>query len=239
MTDNPNSDTTATGESKEPSAQGETKRKFQNHFHFVVSVLSCYRINRYEDRKVHPGEVWSGIESWIEDDHNLAIEEGRRQVDAQYAQLQYVTSRASILLPVGIALSAYLLSALDDLSKLEQPAQSIAHVLLGVGAALAIWGAAVMGALIGGRSTLGAIDTALLTKEPTGLREYLARDYAEIVARGEDTNAARLTHLGTGVAWIVFGALVGAAGLALAQWGPVQPMPTAPHWQTLLLPHSQ
>ncbi|MDE0115759.1 MAG: hypothetical protein OXT07_03975 [bacterium] len=228
MTDNPNSDTTATSESKEPIAQGETKRKFQGHFHFVISALSCYRINRYEDRKVHPGEIGSGIDSWKEDDHTLAIEEGRRQVGAQYAQLQYVTSRASILLPVGIALSAYLLSALDDLSKLEQPAQSIAHVLLGVGAALAIWGVAVMGALIGGRSALGTIDTALLTEEPAGLREHLARDYAEIVARGEDTNAARLTHLGTGVTCIVVGATLGALGLALSQWGPMQALTVTP-----------
>lgn len=228
MTINPIPDTTATDESKGPDAKDGSKRKWHSHFHFVLAVLTCYCINRYEDRKVHPGKTWSGIDTWDEDDHTLAIEEGRRQVDAQQAQLQYVTSRAGILLPVGIALSAYLLTALDDLSKLEQPARLIAHVLLGLGAAFAMWSAAVMGALIGGRSTFGTIDTALLTKEPTGLREYLARDYAEIVARGEDTNAARLTHLGTGVTCIVIGAFLGALGLALSQWGPMQALPVTP-----------
>lgn len=81
---------------------------------------------------------------------------------------------------------------------------------------MAIWGSLVMGALIGGRATYKTTDALLLTNEPGGLRNHLARDYAENVVTGVNTNAARLTHLGTGITWIAIGAILGAAGLAVS-----------------------
>lgn len=205
-----------------------TRRKRHNHASFVFAVLTRYRFGSYEDREVHPGKIGEGIRFWSEDDRTLAIEEGRRQLDEQFAQERYVTSRASILLPVGIALSAYLLTGMDDVDVLSQPARTIALVLLSLGSAMAIWGSVIMAALIGGRARFKTIDAAQLTTVSGGLRKYLARDYAECVPTGENTNAARLTHLGTGVTWIVVGAFLGAIGLALSQWGPMQAVPVPP-----------
>ena len=189
-----------------------------NHALFVLTVLSRYRIKLYRDRDVYSGKVGEGIRTWDQQDKTLAIEEGRRQLDAQFAQLQYVTSRASALLPVGIAASVFFVTALDGLDKIGSCAQVIARVLLVSGALLAAWGTLVMGALIGCRARYRRTDTLQLTNEPAGLLTYLARDYAENVATGVNTNAALLTHLGTGVTWIALGAILGTAGVGVSMW---------------------
>ena len=204
------------------------RRKGHNHAAFLLASLSRYAFNYYADRKVHPGLIGSGIDGWDDDDQQLAIEEGKRQLDAQIAQLQQIMRRASVLLPVGLAISVFFLTALDDAATLGQPLQTIIRVVLLVGAVMTIWGTLVMGALIGARSTFMRTDTAHLTREPSGLRRYLARDYAENVATGENTIAARLTHLGTGVTWIVLGALIGAIGLAVIYWQPPAPVMADP-----------
>ena len=218
MTSDPSTEPGNPAEPAAPTTQPPIRRWKHHHLLFVLAVFSRYHIDIYKDRKVHPGKMGKGIGSWGEHDEALAIEEGRRQLDAQFAQLQYVTSRASILLPVGVAASVFFLTELEDLCCIGQPAQTIARVLLLSGSALSIWGALVMGALIGGRATFRRSDALLLTHEQPGLRKYLARDYAESVPTGENTNAARLTHLGTGVTWIALGALLGVAGLAVSVW---------------------
>ena len=216
MTDDPKFGPDPEADQAEPTKQ---PRPWQySHALLILAVLTRYRIDLYRVRKVHPGTIGEGIESWGENDERLAIEEGRRQLDVQFSQLQYVTSRASILLPVGVGASVFFLTALNGLAEVGQPECTIARILLLSGSALSIWGALIMGALIGDRATFKRTDTLLLTKEPPGLRECLARDYAENVAMGENTNAARLTHLGTGVAWITIGAILGVAGYALSVW---------------------
>ena len=209
-------------------ASAPKRRRGHNHAAFLLASLSRYALDCYADRKVHPGRIGSGIDSWVDEDRLLAIEEGRRQLDAQLAQLQHIIRRASVLLPVGLAISVFFLTALDDAATLGQPLQTIIRVVLLVGALMTIWGTLVMGALIAARSNFMRTDTAQLTHEPSGLRRNLARDYAENVATGENAIAARLTHLGTGVAWIVLGALIGAVGLAMIYWQPLAPVMAEP-----------
>ena len=204
------------------------RRKGHNHAAFLLASLSRYALNCYADRRVHPGCMGTGIDGWDDDDQQLAIEEGRRQLDTQFTQLQHIIRRASVLLPVGLAISVFFLTALDDAEALGQPLQTIVRIVLLVGATMTIWGTLVMGALIGARSTFKRTDTLYLTREPSGLRRYLARDYAENVATGENTIAARLTHLGTGVTWIVLGAFIGAIGLAVIYWQPAALLPSEP-----------
>jgi len=204
-----------------PPANGRAVSKWAHHHAtFVLAVFTRYKINHYSDRAVHPTEIGPGIDTWTSDDNALAIEEGRRQIDTQSSQLQFLTSRASTLLPLGIAVAIFFLTALDDFSHMDQPWRAITNILLAGGALLTIWGSAVMGAIIGGRASSGLSDATLLTKEKTGIDSFLARDYAELVPIGYDTNAARLTHLGTGITWIVAGTFIGAIGLALTQWAP-------------------
>lgn len=220
MTTEPDTDSACPADPEPPDPDAGPRRWVHSHAFFVLAVLTRYRCDIYKDREEYSDEVGEGIESWDEDDQALAIEEGRRQLDAQFAQLQYVTRRATALLPVGIAASVFFLTELEDLSDITQPRRTIARILLVAGSALTIWGALVMGALIGGRATFMQTDALQLTNEPPGLSKYLARDYAENVSTGVNTNAARLSHLGTGVAWIAIGALFGVIGLAISVWSP-------------------
>ncbi|MCY3923858.1 MAG: hypothetical protein OXG27_15885 [Chloroflexi bacterium] len=212
----------------EANEDAPQRERWQGHNHaaFVLEALSGYRLRRYVDRKVHRGRLGSGIRLWGDDDQLLAIEEGRRQLHEQFLQLQHIIRRASVLLPVGLAISVFLLTGLDGAAALAQPSRTIVRVVLLAGAVMTSWGTLVMGALIGGRSSLRRTDTLQLTETLPGLRRYLARDYADNVATGENATAARLTHLGTGVTWIVVGALVGAVGLALSHWQP-EALPSA------------
>ncbi|MCY3586678.1 MAG: hypothetical protein OXG76_13400 [Acidimicrobiaceae bacterium] len=209
-------------------ASPRTRWKGRGHVAFLIASLSRYALNCYEDRTVHRGGIGSEIDDWDDADQQLAIEEGKRQLDAQFAQLQHIIRRASVLLPVGLAISVFFLTSLDDAAAPGQSLQTIIRVALLAGAGMTIWGTLVMGALIAARSDFMRTDTAQLTHEPSGLRRYLARDYSENVATGENTIAARLTHLGTGVTWIVVGALVGAVGLAMIYWQPVAPVMAEP-----------
>ena len=225
MTDEPDS------EAPDPIAPAEDERSPRwphSHVAFVLAVLTRYRIAAYKDKEVHRGHLAEGIESWDDEDRRLAIDEGRRQLDAQFTQLQHVIRRASVLLPVGLAASIFFLKALEDVAMMGQPTRTIVRVLLLAGVAMTIWGTLIMGALIGARSSFMKTDTLQLTEEPSGLQQYLARDYAKNVVLGENTNAARLTHLGTGVVWIVIGAFLGAVGLAVIYWQPATLPPLQP-----------
>ena len=220
MTTEPNTDLADSDHSE--SQEGETSRRGWVHHHalFVLAVLTRYHCGIYKVKEPYKEKVGEGIESWDEVDQALAIEEGRRQLDTQFAQLQFVTRRATALLPVGIAASVFFLTELEDLSDIAQPRQMIARILLVAGSVLTIWGALVMGALIGDRARFKQTDVLQLTKETGDLRKHLARDYAENVSTGVNSNLARLNHLGTGVAWIAIGALLGAIGLAFSVWSP-------------------
>lgn len=191
-------------------------RKWNNHAAFVITVLSRYRIKIYEDEKIHPADIGDGIKSWNEDDWTLAIEEGRRQLETQFAQLQFITRRASTLLSVGIASLLFLYTSLFDNIGRDS---LLARIIFIVGSLMVAWGTAIMGALIGAKARLGLSDALLLTREPTGLRRYLARDYANLVPTGHNTIAARLTHLGTGVAWMMGGGILGAISLLISHFG--------------------
>ncbi len=193
-------------------------KRFHNHFFFVLAALTGNHVKIYEDRPVYKGELGGGIASWSQDDELLAIQEGRRQLDAQLDEFKFVTSRASILLPVGIAASVFFLTRMEGIGDIVQPKEASIRILLLVGAAMSIWGALVMGALIGGRSEFKQIDAAQLTQESGALRSHLAQDYVESAPTGVNTNAARLTHLGTGLRWIAAGALIGIIGVAIAFW---------------------
>ena len=220
-------------ESQDPgqtSAQPAKGRHAYNHAVFVLDWITNYRFRFYRDKVVHTGKIGANIESWGPDDQKLAIEEGRRQIDDQFAQLQHVTTRASVLLTVGLVVIGFLVNRIGGINvtapswkmvhHLDHSTGIIVAVLILAGTAMAFWGTLIMGALIGGRSQLQRTDAIQITNQPGPLLAYLARDYAESIRTGENTNAARLTHLGTGLRWIVSGALAGVLAEIVRMWAP-------------------
>lgn len=217
MTNDPTPDS---GDPSEGETRTKVRRPKHNHAFFVFAVLTRNK-SIYTPKKVHTGKIGDGIESWNADDETLAIEEGRRQLDGQFSELQYVTTRASVLLTIATAAAIYFLIGPDDLGGIAQPWQWIARCVLLAGSVSAFWGALVMGALLGDPAPFRQTDLVNdLTNEPGELRRFLARDYAENVPTGVDTNAARLTHLGTGVIWIAVGAFLGMIGLLITVQSP-------------------
>ena len=210
------------------SPQPANGRYAHNHAVFVLDWITIYRFRFYRDRVVHQGKIGASIESWDPDDQKLAIEEGRRQIDDQFAQLQHVTTRASVLLTVGLVVIGFLLNEIDEIT-MTNPSWKMVHHLdhstgitgtgfLLAGTAMAFWGTLIMGALIAGRSHFQRTDAIQITNQPGPLLAYLARDYAESIRTGENTNAARLSHLGTGLRWIVSGALAGVLAEIVKVW---------------------
>ena len=120
-------------DSSDPSeSEVQTNTRWWNHHHcfFVLAVLSRYKVKIYKHKKVHHGKIGDGLESWKPEDESLAIEEGRRQLQRQFNELQYTTTRASVLLTIATAAAIYFLTELDDLGGIAQPWQWIARVLL-------------------------------------------------------------------------------------------------------------
>ena len=98
----------------ERDAQTNAHRWKHNHAFFVLAVLTRYKVKIYEHKKVHTGKIGDGIESWNAQDETLAIEEGRRQLQGQFNELQYTTTRASVLLTLATAAAIYFLAGLGD-----------------------------------------------------------------------------------------------------------------------------
>lgn len=210
------------------SPQPTKGRYAHNHAAFVLDWITGYRFRFYRDRVVHHGEIGANIESWNPEDQKLAIEEGRRQIDDQFAQLQHVTTRASVLLTVGLVVIGFLINVIARINMTAPSWKMVHHIehstgimvasLLLAGTAMTFWGTLIMGALIAGRSHFQRTDAVQITNQPGPLLAYLARDYADSVRTGENTNAARLTHLGTGLRWIVSGALAGVLAEIVKVW---------------------
>ena len=139
--------TPASGEAVE-KPKWRDRWKGHNHVAFVLTALSGKRLNWYADKEIHCGRLGSGIQLWGDDDHLLAIEEGRRQLGEQFTQLQHIIRRASVLLPVGLAASVFFLTALDGAATIAQPLGTIVRVVLLAGVLMTSWGTLVMGALI-------------------------------------------------------------------------------------------
>ena len=133
-----NNSTQDSADPPEGKAQARACRWRHHHALFVLAVLTRYKIKIYEHKKIHTGKMGDGIESWDAEDETLAIEEGRRQLQGQFNELQYVTTRASVLLTIATAAAIYFLTGLDELGGTAQPWQWIARCLLLAGSASAL-----------------------------------------------------------------------------------------------------
>jgi hypothetical protein len=154
-----------------------------------------------------PTEVAGDLDRLAIDDLKIVVEEGRRQLDRQLADLERTRSRAGTLLTVGLAEIAVLSAS--------------AHRVFGHGLVLAIlWflSAALAILAVGGAASLltsqarfGRTDTRQLATGPVPVLPSLALAYAAAVGLGEETIRTRITILRDGVLLAVVSALMYAA----------------------------
>jgi hypothetical protein len=132
------------------------------------------------------------------------IEEGRRQLDRQYSDLEHIRSRAQWLFTVGAAVIASLAGALAK----SHPTG--ATVLLWVLAfPIVVYGVAGAAAIMVVRADFSTIDTASLSQRTPPIRQELATDYSTMLGTGENTVAARLTVFHEAVLYLTIGGILG------------------------------
>jgi hypothetical protein len=138
-----------------------------------------------------PRDRRTNLEHLQDEDYTLIIEEGRRQLDRQAAEMQRNHTRAATLLTVTVAEIVFLVSS---------RAAVFDHSLLVtvpwfVGVALAVLALAGTISVLTSKAVYGYVDTVDLADGSTPVLPRLARAYADAAPIGDVTNAARLTVL--------------------------------------------
>jgi hypothetical protein len=148
--------------------------------------------------------------AWTDEQVDLLIEEGRRQLDRQVEDLERVRLRAQVTLALGLAL----LGAAGSLRSTVSAAHVVVLWVLWC-VALAVTGWAILGAAATAvvRADMSMIHATVLSRYTGDVKRQLANDYAGSAPAGESQVAARLTNLRIAVAYL----LVGAA-LTLGVW---------------------
>lgn len=135
---------------------------------------------------------------------SLLIEEGRRQLDRQMADMDRIRNRAGALATVSLALTAAIVSKLPEVLHRHWTLIS----LWSVSCALAFLAVAGAASILAARAVLGRIDTRLAAQGLRPLRSDLAEAYVELVSTGEETVRTFLTVFRDAVTLVVVAALV-------------------------------
>jgi hypothetical protein len=176
---------------------------------YLQHIAALFRLGKaaavHESDRNKPGD----LASWSDDDLRLLVDEGRRQLDRQNADLEQIRGRAQVLLAIGIALEGTSGALREEVSK-------------GSSWFLALW---VLALVLIGFSVLGAaavavvrydgemIHTTVLSRYTPPVLRRLADDYAAIAPTNESQLATRLINMRFAVVLLLAGALC-----TLAAW---------------------
>jgi hypothetical protein len=144
------------------------------------------------------------LEKWEEQDLKLMIEEGRRQLDRQFSDLEHTRSRAQWVFTVGAAVTASLAGALVK----ARPSGLILALWI-VAVVILVYGVAGAAAVMVARADFVRLDTALMSRWTPPILKELATSYSRMLGTGENTVAGRLTVLHEAVLYVVLGGILG------------------------------
>jgi hypothetical protein len=148
--------------------------------------------------------------TWTDEQIDLLIDEGRRQLDRQVEDLERVRLRAQVTFVVGLAL----LGAAGSVRSAISSANEVAlWVLWGLALAVTAWAILGAAATAVARADMNMIHATVLSQYTGDVKRQLAHDYAKSAPAGESQVAARLTNLRVAVAYLLLG-----AALALGAW---------------------
>lgn len=161
--------------------------------------------------QMHPGQP-SDIQGWEDEDCQVLIDEGRRQLDAQRVQAEQIRSRAQFLFTTAVGLGAVSFAGKTTVfaAKNDVPLAiwSLGLLLTGLG----VLGTA---SVIVARKDFGSIDVAVMTSSyQSPVLPKLAAGYSRQVGTGANTVATLLTVYRDAVLLVMLGAICwGAAWL--------------------------
>lgn len=151
-----------------------------------------------------PPSLSLALSALTSDEHTLIIEEGRRQLDRQMADLERIRNRAGALATVSLALVAAVVTKTAGILKQPWPVITLWVIACAL-AALAVAGAA---SVMSARAVFGRTDTDMAAQGARPVRRYLAEAYAENVAIGEETVKTFLTVFRDAVALTITSAIL-------------------------------
>ncbi|MFE6699190.1 hypothetical protein [Streptomyces sp. NPDC057718] len=177
---------------------------------------------------LHPGHIMPtfaepephtrNVPPLSDEELGLLMEEGRRQIDRQMADLDRIRNRAGALATVALALIAAAMGKLADV--LDQNWVLIA--LWAASCAMAVFSVAGAASVLSARAVLGRTDTRLAAQGTRPLRASLAEAYVGTVSIGEETVRTYLTVFRDAVTLAVAAALaffIVLGGIALNEQG--------------------
>ncbi|MFE7854045.1 hypothetical protein [Streptomyces sp. NPDC057403] len=151
-----------------------------------------------------PAPYTGNLDHFQEEDLALLIEEGRRQLDRQAADLDRIRNRAGALAAVSLTLtSAAVAKSADVLTRHWTLVATWA-----ISCALAVLAVAGAAAVLAGQAVFGRMDTRLAAQGPRPTQKYLAAGYIEQVSTGEETVRTFLTVFRDAVTLAVTSALI-------------------------------
>jgi hypothetical protein len=158
-------------------------------------VLAVFRPGAEVPTFAQPKDFTDSLDALPEDDRKIVIEEGRRQLDRQLADLEKNKSRAATMLTVGLAEVA-VLAAGANRAFTQGPWTGIGWIVSTLLAVLALGGAV---SLLTSQARFGRVDTRVIASSPIPLQAHVAAGYADAVGWGEETIRTRITVLRDGV----------------------------------------
>ncbi|MFB7852343.1 hypothetical protein ACFC34_35745 [Streptomyces sp. NPDC056053] len=157
----------------------------------------------------------------------LLIEEGRRQIDRQMADLDRIRNRAGALATVALALIAAVMGKFANVLNHHW----VLITLWAVSCVMAVFSVAGAASILSARAVLGRTDTRLAAQGTRPMRASLAEAYVGTVSTGEETVRTFLTVFRDAVTLAVAAALaffIVLGGIALTEHGTKKTNETEP-----------
>jgi hypothetical protein len=171
---------------------------------YAYYVLAVFRPGIGVPTFGQPEDFTDSLDGLTDDDHNIVVEEGRRQLDRQLADLEKNKSRAATMLTIGLA-EVGVLAAGANRAFAYGPWTGIVWIVSALLALLALGGAV---SLLTSQAVFGRVDTRAIASNPMPLQQQVAIGYAQSVGWGEETIRTRITVLRDGVLLAVASAML-------------------------------
>ncbi len=183
---------------------------------YLLHVAALFRpstaIVAFAVHQSEPGDVTG----WPDEDQELLIAEGRRQIDRQIADLERVRSRCQFLFTTVLGLLVIVLGTVRTIAGPDSHRVFLA-LLLWCGSVISIiLGLLGTAALITTRKDLKIVDAAILSRASPPVLAQLAIGYADAVRTGENSVATALTVQRDAVLLVIVGAFTYMAAWLLA-----------------------
>ncbi|RFS81394.1 hypothetical protein D0T12_32735 [Actinomadura spongiicola] len=171
---------------------------------YAYYVLAVFRPGLEVPTFGQPRDFTDNLNGLTDDDHKVLIEEGRRQLDRQLADLERNKSRAATMLTIGLAEVAVLAAGANRAFAFGLWT-SIIWIMSAILALLALGGAV---SLLTSQAIFGRVDARAVASGPIPLQQQVAIGYAQSVSWGEETIRTRITILRDGVLLAVASAML-------------------------------